>query len=231
VESLLIDDVMVEVKIVEEWGFKIEGSHTQSDNEDVPTDMEACNNINNFVDKIAEELEVEELKGKKQLGNVDYAYTQETNDSPVAVVNILKDSVEEDIESEGILHHLVHSLKKVARLPSKDRSAVMHALKKRVNKTQGSDKNHTVMEVVSQGNSNDVSSSVLVNIDWKHWVVLRGNDKVVGDDVWGIGKDIGVNFDGENHNIFSVISRAGKGKRESISRREKESGRSVGGGL
>lgn len=37
----------------------------------------------------------------------------------------------------GLLRHSVHSLKKVARLPSKDRSAMLHDLKRRVHKRHG----------------------------------------------------------------------------------------------
>ncbi|MCI46300.1 hypothetical protein A2U01_0067540, partial [Trifolium medium] len=32
------------------------------------------------------------------------------------------------------------------------------------------------------------------------------------DDVWGIGKAIGVNFKGDNVNLFSALSRAGRSK-------------------
>jgi len=111
VESLLIDDVMVDVKIVEEWGFKIgedaclfeegEESPSQSDNEDAPVDIEARNNVENFVDKIIEELDSEDLNGRQQSGNVENVDTHGRIVSPVAGVNKLKDFVEEDIESEG----------------------------------------------------------------------------------------------------------------------------------
>ncbi|MCI41961.1 hypothetical protein A2U01_0063195, partial [Trifolium medium] len=43
---------------------------------------------------------------------------------------------------------------------------------------------------------------------------MQGDDHVVVNDVWGIGKAIGVKFNGDNVNMFSVLSRAGKGKQE-----------------
>jgi len=49
-----------------------------------------------------------------------------------------------------------------------------------------------------------------VNNDWSNWVVLHGNGAVAVEDIWGIGKAIGVSFKGENHNMFSVLSRAKK---------------------
>ncbi|MCI78518.1 hypothetical protein A2U01_0099788, partial [Trifolium medium] len=37
---------------------------------------------------------------------------------------------------------------------------------------------------------------------------------MVVDDVWRIGKAIEVKFKGDNVNMFNVLSRAGKGKKE-----------------
>ncbi|MCI63306.1 hypothetical protein A2U01_0084563, partial [Trifolium medium] len=41
---------------------------------------------------------------------------------------------------------------------------------------------------------------------------MHGNARMVVDDVWAIGKVIGVKFNGENANRFSALIRAGKGK-------------------
>jgi hypothetical protein len=60
--------------------------------------------------------------------------------------------------------------------------------------------------------SEEASSSASVNNDWKHWIVMQGNDRFAVDDVWGIGKAIGVRFKRDNVNMFSVLSRASKGK-------------------
>jgi len=77
-------------------------------------------------------------------------------------------------------------------LPSKDHSAMLHDLKKIVCKRQGSNHVHRVVEVVSKGDSDEASSSDSVNNDWKHSVVLLGDEEVAVEDVWGIGKDIGL---------------------------------------
>ncbi|MCI53154.1 hypothetical protein A2U01_0074400 [Trifolium medium] len=41
---------------------------------------------------------------------------------------------------------------------------------------------------------------------------MQGTDQMALDDVWGIGKALGVKFKGDNANMFNVLSRAGKGK-------------------
>ncbi|AES88382.2 hypothetical protein MTR_4g054200 [Medicago truncatula] len=117
----------------------------------------------------------------------------------------------------GILRHSVHSLKKAARLPCKDRSSVLKILKKNVRKRQGSDRLKKAVDVVSHSVYDGNSSSDSVNNDWSHWVVLKGNEKVAVEDVWGIGKAIGVQFDGESHNMFGVLARSGRGRGHSSS--------------
>lgn len=72
----------------------------------------------------------------------------------------------------GVLRHSVPSLKKVARLPCKDRASVLKILKKKVRKHQGSDRLKKVVDVVSQGKSDSLSSSGSVNNDWYYWVVM-----------------------------------------------------------
>lgn len=112
----------------------------------------------------------------------------------------------------GVLRHCVHSLKKVARLPYNDRRAVLHDLKRRIRKRHGKAGVSRSVEMVSKGISEGASSSSSVNNDWKNWVVLRRNEEVEVENVWGLGKAIGVNFKGENHNMFSVLSRVKKDK-------------------
>ncbi|GAU12549.1 hypothetical protein TSUD_182630 [Trifolium subterraneum] len=60
--------------------------------------------------------------------------------------------------------------------------------------------------------SDEAASSTSVNNDWKHWVVMQGNAQVAEDDVREVGK-VGVMFHGDNENMFSVLARAGKGKK------------------
>ena len=73
VDKLLIDGIMVEVKIVEEWGFSIgedaclfdddiDGNNEQPVNEDLHVDPDVRNNVDIVVGKIVEDLEATELK-------------------------------------------------------------------------------------------------------------------------------------------------------------------------
>lgn len=69
------------------------------------------------------------------------------------------------------------------------------------------------MEVASHPTSSNNSSSPSVNNDWEHIVVMHGNNKVAVEDVWGVGKAIGVKFNGDPANTFNVLSRVGRGKK------------------
>ncbi|PNX67736.1 hypothetical protein L195_g063659, partial [Trifolium pratense] len=51
--------------------------------------------------------------------------------------------------------------------------------------------------------------------DWKHWVVMQGNDKVAADDVRTVGEALGVQIKGDSKNMFSVLARKGKPKQVS----------------
>jgi len=104
------------------------------------------------------------------------------------------------------------SLKKVARLPCKDRTKVLQILKRNARKRQGSARLKKAVNVVSQSNSTGTSSSGSVNNDWSHWVVLHGDEKIAVEDVWGIGKAIGVQFNGDSHNMFGVLARGRNGR-------------------
>ena len=108
---------------------------------------------------------------------------------------------------DGILKHSVHSLKKVARLPIKDRKSVMQILKKNGRKFQGSSKLKKAVRLLSKM-SEDSSSSNSITNDWKHWVVMHGSEKVVREDVRSIGEAIGVLQSG-SHNRFAVLARKG----------------------
>ncbi|MCI67977.1 hypothetical protein A2U01_0089236, partial [Trifolium medium] len=39
---------------------------------------------------------------------------------------------------------------------------------------------------------------------------MHGNEQLAVDDVWGIGKAIGVKFNNDNANMFSALARTGK---------------------
>jgi hypothetical protein len=92
---------------------------------------------------------------------------------------------------------------------------VLHHLKRRVTKRKGTEGVTKSVDFVSKVVSKGASSSSSVNNDWKNWVVLRGNEDVEVEDVWGMGKAIGVNFKGDSQNRFSVLARRRKDKKKS----------------
>jgi len=105
----------------------------------------------------------------------------------------------------GSLSHTIHTLKKVAWLPSQYRTAVLEALKKKARKRQGVEGLHCTKDVGNEGVYKEVISSASVKNDWKHWVVLHENEKVAREDVKGLGEAISVNFVGNSNDMFSVI--------------------------
>jgi len=115
----------------------------------------------------------------------------------------------------GVFHHPVFTLKKVARLPSKDREEVMKVLKKsnmkvlkqKVRNRQRQRQMVTKSLEVNQGSTNESTSVDSVNNDWKHWVTLQGKDKAIEEDIQGIGRAIGGSFAADSHNKFRVLSR------------------------
>ncbi|MCI06305.1 DUF4283 domain protein, partial [Trifolium medium] len=123
----------------------------------------------------------------------------------------------------GVFRHTLSSLKKVARLPSKDRIEVLKVLKKHERRGRAGTGAHGSRGGSKHGTATASSSSASVNNDWKHWVVVQGRDQIVVDDVKEVGQAIGVHFNGVNENMFSVLSRAGKFKKAA-------SGQTQGGG-
>jgi len=53
-------------------------------------------------------------------------------------------------------------------------------------------------------------SQTSINNYWTNWLVLHGNKKVVDEDVRGIGKVVGLKFNGDKNNMFNVSSGAGR---------------------
>jgi hypothetical protein len=121
-------------------------------------------------------------------------------------------------KDEGVLRHPVHSLKKIARLPNKDRGEALKALGRCVRRRRAGDQT-TGSDPISGHTTSDVSSATGTDDnDWKNWVALHGNDQVVREDIRGIWQSIGVSFRGDKENMFRALSRAGKGKGENSGR-------------
>jgi hypothetical protein len=112
----------------------------------------------------------------------------------------------------GVLRHTMN-LKKVARLPSKDRREVLKILRKEVQKRSGRRRSDKSAEMVQQGRSQSDSSMMSVNKDWEHWVVLHGDEKVVAEDVQAVEKAIGLQLESGTGNVFSVLSRGERQKK------------------
>ncbi|PNX61818.1 hypothetical protein L195_g060851 [Trifolium pratense] len=103
-------------------------------------------------------------------------------------------------------------------MPSNDRREVLKVLKKRVRRRRGGDDINRSCSVSRLASCGDSSSSRSNYNDWKNWVAVHGNEQLAVDDVWGIGKAIGIKFKGDNVNMFNILSRAGKGKKENSGR-------------
>jgi hypothetical protein len=120
----------------------------------------------------------------------------------------------------GVLRHPVLMLKKVARLPSKDREEVMKVLKKSTvmdalkhkitNRRRRREKITKSLDVGTHNSKNESSSMASVNNDWQNWVALQGPENAKKNDIKNLGKVIGVSYTGDNNNQFSVLSRPKK---------------------
>ncbi|PNX88720.1 cysteine-rich receptor-like protein kinase, partial [Trifolium pratense] len=88
-------------------------------------------------------------------------------------------------------------------MPSKDRAEALKAVKKVEQRRRDG------AGVVRDGSSSTTSN------DWKHWVVMQGNEHVAVDDVRSVGEAIGVQLKGDTKNMFSVLARKGKPKQMS----------------
>ena len=130
----------------------------------------------------------------------------------------------------GDLRHPIHTLKKVARLSFKERRAVLKVLKTRAQRRKKSVNTHSVSGVPIQASSDEGSSSDSVNKDWNNWVVLHGKEKEAVEDVWGLGKAIGLHYGGDIHNMFGALSKSESGMRKSSNSAGGVSGRGAGAG-
>jgi hypothetical protein len=112
----------------------------------------------------------------------------------------------------GPLHHCSRCLKHIARLSDADRKEVLCALRKNAKKRK-------VAPCDFQENSTSLGSQASVNKnDWSNWLVLHGNEKAKSDDVRGIGKMVGLNYQGDKNNMFDVLSGAGRKNKEGVGR-------------
>ena len=113
----------------------------------------------------------------------------------------------------GYLLHSALNLKRIARLSDSDRREVLRALR-RTEKKRKAGSGASKAKVSAKVASSKCTSQTSVNNDWNNWLVLHGNDKVATEDVCSIGRTIGLNFSGDNYNMFDILSGGGRKNRE-----------------
>jgi len=110
-------------------------------------------------------------------------------------------------KGSGHLRHCAQNLKRIARFSDKDRRVVLRALRRTMEQRRTVSKASKV-KVMSNGSTSVSQSSV--NNDWKHWLVLHGDEKAVNQDVCDIAHTVGLKFQGDNNNMFDVLSGMGR---------------------
>ncbi|WJX65942.1 hypothetical protein P8452_50550 [Trifolium repens] len=83
----------------------------------------------------------------------------------------------------GVLRHPVHSLKKLARLPSKDRGEALKALGRCVRRRRVGGIVNSSSFAGCQASSDVSSASGPSDDDWRNWVAVHGNDEMALKDV------------------------------------------------
>jgi len=114
----------------------------------------------------------------------------------------------------GTIKLSARNLKRVARMPIKDRGEILKILKIQAKRRKGRHSSQTTRlqtsfkPITSNSSSNTTSSSA--NNDWEHWVTLHGNSTKVAEDAVEIGRAIGVKYTGDPTNRFNVLSKEGR---------------------
>jgi len=104
--------------------------------------------------------------------------------------------------------HSAGFIKKIARLPLKDRKEILKVLKKHECKRSVLAKASKAMATSNSISSN--TSNALVHKEWEHWVVLHDKKEVAEEDVREIGKTLGVDFEGCNKKSLNLLTREGR---------------------
>jgi len=113
-------------------------------------------------------------------------------------------------KKNGAHKHSVGFLKRVARMPSKDRKEILKVLKRQSHKRKIREVTRASNEGAPSLSDSSNSSSSSLNKDWKNWVLLHGKPEVGVEDVWGIVKAIGVKYKGDKMNCFNLLSLVGR---------------------
>jgi hypothetical protein len=103
-------------------------------------------------------------------------------------------------------------MKKVARMPVRDRKHILSILKKHKNKRNLRDACDNSKAAISSTSDSSKISTSSVNKDWENFVVLHGKPEKVAKDVGGIGRTVGVSYECDTKNCFDLLTK--KGRRE-----------------
>ncbi|GAU18974.1 hypothetical protein TSUD_178910 [Trifolium subterraneum] len=176
----------VEVKVVEEWGYALgedtclfEEEVSQANQDEGRWDTEAEKVADTMVGKLVDVLEDEVVTGcPAKMQDITPRADVELEGSQVWELVLLLDKRRVDTmtgrgEKLGGFRHVLSSLKKVARLPSKDSGEVLKILKKTERRRKDCFGTNQLRE---------------------------GNDKVAEDDILEVGNTIEVTFKGDNEN-------------------------------
>ncbi|GAU34020.1 hypothetical protein TSUD_393660 [Trifolium subterraneum] len=205
VERVRVDGALVEIKILEEWGYamgedtclfeeEIASEASQSDCEEGHVDPNVRRNVEMLIYNIAvgmEEVANEVVHGKsdvelpdKQFGNT--SGVGESEGGKEKFVDILSPvGVQIEVQKEGPLRYAGDWDLRIG----------------------GSSTQTVTQDCPTTRKSNWESMR-------KNWVTMQGNDQMVIEDVMGIDKSIGVKFKGDNANMFNVLSREAKSKKD-----------------
>jgi hypothetical protein len=101
----------------------------------------------------------------------------------------------------GDFKHSSHNLKRVARMPAKDRLEILKILKKQAREQRArflSNSSKSKRAAKSQWSKTNSDTSISsVNKEWEHWVSLQGGNKATAEDMCGIADLIGVKYKGD----------------------------------
>ena len=134
-------------------------------------------------------------------------------------------SIKNKKKSGLALKHSAGFIKKIARMPLKDRKKILKVLKKQ-------DCKRRVLSKASKGVTASLSNSSTssVNKDWGNWVILHSKKEAKAEDVREIGKTLGVKFKGDNNNSFNLLSREGRRELRAVRGSSVEEGSREDGG-
>lgn len=120
---------------------------------------------------------------------------------------VVESKLQNKLKAGGKLKHSAHNLKKIARLPDKDRKQVLNILMKKVRRRKAVKLADALPDSMLSGTqtSGSSSSESVNNNDRKNWLLMKGKEKEVQNDITDFGKALGVRFYNDKCNQFSIV--------------------------